>query len=419
MKNIAGPVQASSSSPNIEDSECHTLRVVWTPSTQTFAIYFDGEKRLTHRDNIIETVFDGNPEVYVGFTASTGRYQNLHFVCPPPIPNDSRHLVASKNETVTLHALPGYSKYKWSPSTGLNCDTCEAPQLLADVSRFYKVSVESPLGCFLEDSVFVEVVSNNASGSFCLEQACNATTISFPVKATETESHAILEIQNVNVNEQTANGITNISVKLIDSLQNGYVRTIYYDENYMASEHLATIGGFTVTVDTLLHNHELINEFYCDTIVLKNPERRIQRFSFAITSEHGITVSSRYPDNIITLPPLDTAHIVLCYKFQHMAVAKANLEIKDACNRIYTKELSKSFIPTSVGEQDEESRYMTVRNGSAHIHQNCDIQCFSVVGKEILSLHLSEGAVTKLPKGHIIVLIRDGHAFEQHLLYVE
>ncbi|MCB9361423.1 MAG: gliding motility-associated C-terminal domain-containing protein [Flavobacteriales bacterium] len=82
--NLAGPVDASSTSSNIEDCAWHDLQIVWTynsPTSQTLEAYFDGVLRVTYTGDLINSVFSGNPNVFWGFTASTGGASNEHKVC--------------------------------------------------------------------------------------------------------------------------------------------------------------------------------------------------------------------------------------------------------------------------------------------------------------------------------------------------
>ena len=83
---VAGPIQASASSINIEDGVSHTVRITWNPGTNVFNIYFDGSLRLTYTNNIIANVFGGNPNVFWGFTSSTGLYTNTQSLCPGSLP---------------------------------------------------------------------------------------------------------------------------------------------------------------------------------------------------------------------------------------------------------------------------------------------------------------------------------------------
>jgi len=83
---LAGPIQTSASTGNVEDCGWHLLQISWDPAAQTFTVWFDGVQRLNYVGNII-SVFGGNPMVYWGFTAATGGANNLHQFCNTIDPN--------------------------------------------------------------------------------------------------------------------------------------------------------------------------------------------------------------------------------------------------------------------------------------------------------------------------------------------
>ncbi len=74
---LAGPATI----PNIEDCAWHTFQVVWDPATQTFEVYLDGTLYLSYTGDIINNIFGGNPNVYWGFTGSTGGLSNEQQFC--------------------------------------------------------------------------------------------------------------------------------------------------------------------------------------------------------------------------------------------------------------------------------------------------------------------------------------------------
>jgi hypothetical protein len=78
---VAGPVQASASSDNIEDGQWHSTRITWDAATKTLTVYFDGVLRLTYVNDIIANTFNGNPAVFWGFTGATGGAFNLQQFC--------------------------------------------------------------------------------------------------------------------------------------------------------------------------------------------------------------------------------------------------------------------------------------------------------------------------------------------------
>ena len=99
--NLAGPVQASSSSANIEDGIFHDVKVQWDATAQVFSVFFDCELRLTLTEDVKNTIFGGDSSVFFGFVGSTGWYSNLQQVCFNSI-SFVENLVVPKNQNICL-----------------------------------------------------------------------------------------------------------------------------------------------------------------------------------------------------------------------------------------------------------------------------------------------------------------------------
>ena len=78
---LAGPIPASATSDNIEDCAWHVFRIKWDPATHTLSTYFDGVFRLSAQKDLITTIFNNDPMVYWGFSASTGGAFNTQKFC--------------------------------------------------------------------------------------------------------------------------------------------------------------------------------------------------------------------------------------------------------------------------------------------------------------------------------------------------
>ena len=100
VNNLSGPVDASASSIDVEDCINHTLRISWDPVTQTMQVWFDGNLRLTYTGNIVANVFGGNPNVFWGFTGSTGALTNQQSFCIVIIANFSSTVVCQGSPTL-------------------------------------------------------------------------------------------------------------------------------------------------------------------------------------------------------------------------------------------------------------------------------------------------------------------------------
>ena len=92
---LAGPVQASAGSDNIEDCQWHIFRIVWDPATQWLRAYFDDHLRVEAQVNLIGTIFNNDPNVFWGFTAATGGANNLQQFCTALNPGFSTNAPAN------------------------------------------------------------------------------------------------------------------------------------------------------------------------------------------------------------------------------------------------------------------------------------------------------------------------------------
>lgn len=78
---LAGPIQVSSTSDNIEDCAWHVFRIKWDPATHVLSTYFDGVFRLSTQTDLVDTIFKNDPMVYWGFSAATGGKFNIQKFC--------------------------------------------------------------------------------------------------------------------------------------------------------------------------------------------------------------------------------------------------------------------------------------------------------------------------------------------------
>ncbi|WP_235011225.1 L-type lectin domain-containing protein, partial [Photobacterium aquimaris] len=66
---------------NIEDGQYHEVIFDWDPTTTTFTYYFDGDLKESLNRDFITDDFNGDSNVYYGFTGATGGFKNLQKVC--------------------------------------------------------------------------------------------------------------------------------------------------------------------------------------------------------------------------------------------------------------------------------------------------------------------------------------------------
>ncbi|WP_347158572.1 lectin-like domain-containing protein [Pontibacter chitinilyticus] len=97
---VVAALQIDPGSADVENNQCHTYKISWDPVTKELKLFFDGQQRFSHTDDIVKNVFKGTTEVYYGFTGSTGGSSNEQTIC---VLHDSK-LVANDD---VVEAEPG------------------------------------------------------------------------------------------------------------------------------------------------------------------------------------------------------------------------------------------------------------------------------------------------------------------------
>lgn len=140
--NLAGPIQASATKPNIEDGNWYDLRVSWDAEVTTLEVYFDCELRLTYTADIVNLIFGGDPEVFWGFTSATGGANNLHQICftYTTFLDEIEDLVMCPGGQIELEATGGVA-YHWTPETGLSNPFIANPLVSPDETTTYTVEI--------------------------------------------------------------------------------------------------------------------------------------------------------------------------------------------------------------------------------------------------------------------------------------
>ncbi len=146
---LAGPVQTSATSINIEDCNYHEARITWDPTTSNLKMYFNCVLRLNYSfpSNPITTIFNGNPNVFWGFTSSTGGYDNNHEFClyNNPFTGSSKTATICRGDSALL-TFTGGTTYRWNTSNGLSDSTSASPYFFPLSSAQYIVEITDLCG---------------------------------------------------------------------------------------------------------------------------------------------------------------------------------------------------------------------------------------------------------------------------------
>lgn len=119
--NLAGPVSARSDGANIEDGQPHRFKLTWDPNATLIELYFDCELRLSLVMDITDEIFDGQNELWWGFTGSTGGSSNAQVACitSASVGLSPEHILCEGDEVeLALQAEDG--TVSWMPVEGLS-----------------------------------------------------------------------------------------------------------------------------------------------------------------------------------------------------------------------------------------------------------------------------------------------------------
>lgn len=143
--NLAGPVTALAGSDNIEDGRWHLLNVKWDAASKRLSAAMDGVDRVSAVVDMVRDVFNNDPMVYWGFTASTGGLHNLQRFCTAL---DPRFKTLSNQETCfgkpitfrdSSNAFGKIDKWHWDMGDGTTYDVKEPPPHLYKAPGIYEV----------------------------------------------------------------------------------------------------------------------------------------------------------------------------------------------------------------------------------------------------------------------------------------
>jgi gliding motility-associated-like protein len=144
---LAGPVQISTASPNVEDCQWHVLRITWDPATQWLRAYFDGTLRVEKQVNLISTIFNNDPMVFWGFSAATGGFNNRQQFCTALNPSFSTNFnndaacigssITFDNKSISFTD----ATYYWNFGNNTESDLKNPPPVLYALPGEYEVKL--------------------------------------------------------------------------------------------------------------------------------------------------------------------------------------------------------------------------------------------------------------------------------------
>ncbi|WP_115460942.1 lectin-like domain-containing protein [Winogradskyella aurantiaca] len=180
--NLAGPVQASGSNPNIEDGVPHEVKIEWIAASNQLNIFFDCDLRLTLNQNVKQTIFSGDDSVFFGFVGSTGGLSNIHEVCFNSISFVDNLQLQDRNvcegETVIVDAsIPSGVNYSWSPTEGISDPNSPNPFFTPSTTTTYTVTIEDICGETTTGNVTLTVLPESTPVFDSVDPICFGETL--------------------------------------------------------------------------------------------------------------------------------------------------------------------------------------------------------------------------------------------------
>ncbi|WP_298515916.1 T9SS type B sorting domain-containing protein [uncultured Kordia sp.] len=177
--NLAGPVQASPTSTNIEDGVEHIIRIEWTAATTTLEVYFDCSLRLSYTGDIINNLFNGVTQAYFGFTGSTGGATNLQRVCFDYVSFANSlafgdEIICGGQSLSSVDAtVTGATSYSWTPTAGVSDPALPNPVFTPTMTTTYTVEISNSCADIIQESFTITVEPSPTADSVADITVCD------------------------------------------------------------------------------------------------------------------------------------------------------------------------------------------------------------------------------------------------------
>jgi len=162
------PIQKQVNYPKLGAGSNHKLRITWNKDVSLFEVYFDGVKEFSWDNDIIKNVFNGNPNVWFGYTGATGGLSALQTISVDTLIYNEAIINASKDtictgDSATLTSNIGVA-YSWS--TG-----AKTRAIKVGTSGTYTVTITDSFGCTTSASHTITVMPT-ISAAFTVASGC-------------------------------------------------------------------------------------------------------------------------------------------------------------------------------------------------------------------------------------------------------
>ena len=157
--NLFGPIGFPPGNANIEDGIWHNVIFSWDPTTFNFQVFFDGILLVNYNNNIVDSIFGNNPNVYWGFTAATGGANNHQRFRVNSLGVQLSNENICQNDSIEINPQINSSLYTylWLPNYNVTNNTTSTNFFSPDTTTVYSLQVTNSYGCSFTDSLTIFV----------------------------------------------------------------------------------------------------------------------------------------------------------------------------------------------------------------------------------------------------------------------
>ncbi|MEY4904184.1 MAG: hypothetical protein RLZZ292_1999, partial [Bacteroidota bacterium] len=201
--NLAGPVDIITGK-NAEDCQFHKVRISWDAKQKRITAYVDCIQKVTYQGDIVASIFNNDPNVFLGFTAATGGSVNVHQICFKYVSflDQIQDQTICDGAKVQLAAPPDFATYDWSPKQTVSNPTSRNPVFSPTKTTRYTVTMADACGFTVKDTVDLTVVKLDFDVDTTILNACAANP-SFTLSVKDTVG-AIYAINGGQFSQNTA-----------------------------------------------------------------------------------------------------------------------------------------------------------------------------------------------------------------------
>ncbi len=172
--NLSGPIGMLTTNGNVEDCNFHNVRIRWDAGLKTIDVYFDCVFRLRYTGDIVRSIFNGDPNVYFGFTAATGSAVNVQQICFNYVStvNKLSDQAICKGSAIQVTAANKFKSYKWSPANGVSRTDIHNPVFSPDSTTTYYLEQTDNCGYIYLDTMTISVKELKLDYELQLSDSC-------------------------------------------------------------------------------------------------------------------------------------------------------------------------------------------------------------------------------------------------------